>query len=268
MIKDSKTSNADNKKNHVPGNVQALERALDIIELLSSSNSGMGVTKISNALNLHKTTTHRLLATLVERGYAEKNSSGEYRPGHKLFEVVSIYINSLELLTEARPFVESMASDLGLTAHLGILEGDKVVYIEKMDVMSGLQLYSQKGIHVPSFCSSLGKCLLSNFRKSDLDKVLENTKFTKFTNYTISSLAEMHSEIKKVRKQGWAIDNREYDLNNRCIGAPIYDYSGEIIAAISASGTPDVLTMQRVQEVSDYVVNAASKLSKKLGYVI
>ena len=258
----------DKKRNHTQGNVQALERALDIIELLSYSNDGMGVTKISKELDLHKTTTYRLLTTLVERGYAEKNASGEYRPGHKLFEAVSVYINSLELLAEARPFVESIASDLGLTAHLGILEGDEVVYIEKMDVMSGIQLYSQKGTHVPAFCSSLGKCLLSNFSKKDLDIVLQETEFTKFTTYTIKSLDEMHAEIKKVRKQGWAIDNKEYDLDNRCIGAPIYDYSGEIIAAISASGPPDILTMERAPEVSEYVVNAAAKLSKKLGYVI
>lgn len=254
--------------NHVPGNVQSLERALDIIELLSTSNEGMGVTKVASALNLHKTTTHRLLTTLVDRGYIEKSSTGEYRLGLKLFEAVSVYINSLELLTEARPFVASITTELGLTAHLGVLEGDQVVYVEKMDVLSGIMLYSQIGIRVHSYCSSLGKCLLSNFSKNELDKVLAETKFVKFTENTITSLDEMHEEIKKVRKQGWAMDNQEFDLNNRCIGAPIYDYRGEIIAAISASGTPEMLTLERVPDVAKYVVEASSNLSRIMGYVI
>jgi DNA-binding IclR family transcriptional regulator len=243
-----------------------VERALDILEILSTERGGLGVSRIADMVGLHKSTAHRLLKTLTERGYAEKTSAGTYRIGLKLMEVVSVYINSLELLTEARPYVARITADLNLTAHLGILEGDQVVYIERMDAYSVIKLYAQIGIRVHAYCSSLGKCLLSNFSRDELDKVLENCSFERFTPNTITSRDEMHEELKKVRQRGWAIDDQEFDINNRCIGAPIYDYRGEIIAAVSASGTPAVLTDDRIRDVADYVKNAAAEISHNLGY--
>jgi DNA-binding IclR family transcriptional regulator len=258
-----KNENADHKGVHV----QSIERTLDILEVLSTEREGLGVTSIAARVGLHKSTAHRLLTTLTERGYVEKNAEGIYRLGLKLIEVVSIYINSLELQTEARPYVARITADLGLTAHLGVLEGDRVVYIERMDVYSGIKLYSQIGIRVHAYCSSLGKCLLSNFSKEELNRTLAECSFNKFTPNTISSIEEMHAEIKKVRKQGWAMDNQEFDMNNRCVGAPIYDYRGEIIAAISASGPPTLLTMERVPGVAEYVMGKAAAISRNLGYM-
>ncbi|MDR0885977.1 MAG: IclR family transcriptional regulator [Clostridiales Family XIII bacterium] len=247
--------------------VQSVERALDILEALSIERRGLGVTEIATQVGLHKSTAHRLLSTLIDRGYAEKNADGIYRLGIKPIEVVSVYINSLELQTEARPYVAQISAELGLTSHLGVLEGDQVVYIERFDMYSGIRLYTQIGLRVNAYCSSLGKCLLSNFNTDQLDKILANCSFNKFTPNTISTLKDFHEEMKKVRRQGWAMDNQEFDLNNRCIGAPIYDYRGEIIAAISASGTPIVLPENRIEEVAAYVMEKASLISRSLGYV-
>lgn len=248
-------------------NVQSLNRALDILESLSSEQEGLGVTEIAERVDLHKSTVHRLLATLLERNYVEKNEHGSYHIGLKLVEVVSVYLNSLELQTEARPHVAQISTDLGLTAHLGVLDGDQVVYIERMDVYSGVKLYSQIGLRVHAYCSSLGKCLLSNFSREDLDKIMKDCSFTKFTPNTISSLEELHEQLKDVRKKGYGMDDQEFDMNNRCIGAPIYDYRGEIIAAVSASGPPNLLTEERVPSVAQYVINKANEISKSMGYL-
>ncbi|MDR2132091.1 MAG: IclR family transcriptional regulator [Clostridiales Family XIII bacterium] len=247
--------------------VQSIERALDIIETLSTEQKGLGVTEISKRIGLHKSTTHRLLATLAHRGYAAKREDGGYQLGLKLIEAVSCYINSLELQTEARPYVAQITAELGLTAHLGVLEGDRVVYIERMDVFSGIKLYSQIGLRMHAYCSSLGKCLLSGFGKAELQRVLANCSFNKFTPNTLSSFDALYAELKQVRARGFAVDNLEYSLNNRCIGAPIFDYRGEIIAAISASGPPTVLTEDRVLGVAEHVKAKALAISHNLGYV-
>lgn len=247
--------------------VQSVDRSLDILEALASEQGGLGVTEIAKKVGLHKSTVHRLLSTLLERGYVEKNENGDYHIGLKLIEVVSVYLNSLELQTEARPHIAQISSELGLTAHLGILDGDQVVYIEKMDVYSMVKLYSQIGLRVHAYCSSLGKCLLSNYSKEELDTVMKDCSFNKFTPNTISSLEELHEELKKVRVQGWGMDNQEFDMNNRCIGAPIYDYRGEIIAAISASGPPTILTEERIPNVAEYVMKQAREISKQMGYI-
>jgi DNA-binding IclR family transcriptional regulator len=248
------------------GGVQSVERVLDIIEALSTEQNGLGVTELSKRIDLHKSTTHRLLSTLAHRGYVAKRADGGYGLGLKLIEAVSCYINSLELQTEARPYVAQITSELGLTAHLGVLEGDQVVYIERMDVFSGVKLYSQIGLRMHAYCSSLGKCLLSGFSKDELRRVLANCSFTGFTPNTLISFDALYDDLKRTRARGFAVDNLEYSLNNRCIGAPIFDYRGEIIAAISASGPPTVLTEDRVQDVADYVKAKATDISRSLGY--
>lgn len=247
--------------------VQSVDRVLDIIEVLAVEHNGLGITEISNRVALHKSTAHRLVSTLARRGYIDKTESGNYKIGLKLIEAVSCYINSLELQTEARPYLAQITANLGLTSHLGILDGDKVVYLEKMDVISSVKMYSQIGLRIDAYCSSLGKCLLSNYSSKQLTEKMQSTPFIKYTDNTIGSLAELHEEIKKVRLQGWAMDDEEFEMGHRCISAPIFDYRGDIVAAISASGNVNVLTDKRLKEVIEYVKSMAAEISKTMGYV-
>lgn len=248
-------------------NVQSIDRAFDIIEVLSEENNGLGVTEIANRIGLHKSTAHRIITTMANRGYLNKNESGNYQIGLKLIESVSCYINSLELQTEARPYIAKITGELGLTSHLGVLDGDQVVYIEKMDVFSNVRMYSQIGLHVHSYSCSLGKCLLSNYSAADLKKIMCNCSFTRFTDKTISSLDELIVDLDLVRKRGWSIDDEESEVGHRCVGAPIYDYRGDIIAAISASGPTSILTEVRIESVAAYLKEQAMEISKSMGYV-
>jgi DNA-binding IclR family transcriptional regulator len=248
-------------------NVQSLDRAFAILESLASEQEGLGVTEIGTRVDLHKSTVHRLLSTMLEKGYVDKKDNGAYHIGLKLIEVVSVYLNSLELQTEARPYIAQISTDLGLTAHLGVLEGDQVIYIERMDMHSSGKLYAQIGQRMEAYCSSLGKCLLSNFSRNEVDIIMQNCRFEKFTPNTIASMDELHEELKNVRKSGYGIDDREFNLNNRCIGAPIYDYRGEIIAAISASGPPNFFTKGKIPEVASYVIERAREISRNMGYL-
>lgn len=246
--------------------VQSLERALDIIEVLAVEPEGLGVTEVANRTQLNKSTAHRLISTLASRGYLEKSEKGDYKIGLKLIGAVSCYINSLELQTEARPYLAKMTGELGLTSHLGVLDGDKVVYVEKMDVISSVKLYSQIGLHVPAQCSSLGKCILSKYSKKELEQVMSNTQFINYTENTIVTMDKLYEALAAVRKKGWGMDNEEYEMGHRCIGAPIYDYRGDIIASVSASGTTMVLTEDKFEAVAEYVMSVAKQLSKDMGY--
>ena len=262
-----KRKGVDSMSDKADNSVQSVDRVLDIIEVLSTEHEGIGVTAIANRVSLHKSTTHRLLTTLTNRGYVAKSADGNYKIGLKLIEAVSCYINSLELQTEARPYLVDITGELGLTSHLGVLDKDMVVYIEKMDVVSSVRMYSQIGLRMHAYCSSLGKCLLSNYSKEELDGIMKDCSFIRFTKNTIGSIGELHKEVAKVRKQGWAMDNEEYEIGHRCIGAPIYDYKGDIIAAISASGPKNLLKDDRIESVAAYVKKAATELSRSMGYV-
>lgn len=247
-------------------NVQSIERALDIIEVLADYQDGLGVTEIGERIGLNKSTVHRILSTLMSRGYVNKTEKGAYRLGINLIEVVSCYINSLELQTEARPYVAQITAELGLTSHLGVLDGDQVIYIEKMDVFSNVRMYSQIGVRVHAYSCSLGKCLLSNYSAAQIRTIMKDCSFIKFTEKTIGSVDELIADLDLVRHRGWSIDDEESEKGHRCIGAPIYDYRGDIIAAISASGPISILTEDRIQQVAEYVKKQALKISSSMGY--
>ena len=167
-----------------------------------------------------------------------------------------------------RPYIAQITAKFGLTSHLGVLEGDKVVYIEKMDIFSNIKLYSQIGLRMPAYCSSLGKCRLANFSNTQLRSIMGQTEFTRFTHNTITTIEALQKEIDTVRQQGWAIDNEEFETGHRCIGAPVYDYRGDIIAAISASGNTSILTDARIPEIAEYLKQTAAEISQNMGYVL
>ena len=247
-------------------NVQSVERALDIIESVADAQDGKNLTEIAADTGMHKSTAYRLIGTLLKRGYLLKTGSGDYRIGHKLIYVMSYYINELDLQTEARPYITEISSHLGLSAYLGILDGEGVIYLEKVSGPFIRRAFYQAGMRVPAYCSSLGKCLLSNFSAEELGRVMADCSFIRFTPKTIPDMDSLHRELSKVRQQGWAMDDEEYEPGHRCVGAPIYDYKGDIIAAIGASGDKHVLTDSRIEEVAEYVTDAAMKISENLGY--
>jgi DNA-binding IclR family transcriptional regulator len=249
--------------------IQLVERVFDILEYLSQSVEPKGPTEIAQEVGLNKSTVYRLLSSLQQRGYIEKSASGgTYRIGIRLVEVASNHINNLELQTEARPVLIEMQSELGLIVHLGILDGREVVYAEKLDISPNLRGYTQIGLRVPAQCSSLGKVLLSCMSGDQLDYLMSSCNFEQYTANTVTNLKDLKTQLRKVRQQGWGIDNEEYILGHRCVAAPVFDYRGEIIAAVSASGSTSLFSDDLIPQVTKRVQMAAADISRRLCYQI
>lgn len=246
--------------------VQVIDRAFQILEYLSQVGESKGPTEISAATGIHKSTVYRLLTSMCRGGYIERTDNGAYHVGIKLVEIVSSHINNLELQTEARPYLNQLQAELGLIVHLGILDGLEVVYVEKMDINKNLRGYAQIGMRVPAYCSSLGKCLLSCLPGDELNQLLYHRKLEQYTPRTITTIPKLKEYLRLVRSQGWAMDNEEYVTGNRCIAAPVFDYRGDMIAAVSASGPTSLLTDQRVPQVVEQVKKTAAQISRSLCY--
>lgn len=247
--------------------VRVADRIFDILEQLAQAGTPLSLGEIAERTGISKTTAHRLLATMCARQYVEKRSNGSYTIGYKMIETVSTHINGLELLTESRPYLNQVVRDLELTSHMGILDGNDVVYIEKMDMYPNTRLYTRVGYRSPAFCSSIGKCLLACLSGDEQDEFLYNCSFKKYTSHTITDPREFKRVLRIIRKQGWAMDNEEYQEGHRCIGAPIFDYRGSAVAAISASGSIHILTDERLESVIREVKEAAAAISRRMGYV-
>ena len=248
--------------------VQTIDRTLDIIELLATAKEGLGVTEIGQKIGLHKSTVYRLLTALSNRGYIEKDSKNStYKIGLKFIEISGLFLKKLELKTEALPFMRKLAEIIGQPVHLAILEGAEVVYIEKVELVNSIRMYSQIGRRVPAYCSAIGKILLTGLDPEALREILETIKFEKFTPNTIGSKKELQRELELVKERGWAVDNEEHEPNIKCIAAPIIDYTGKIIAAVSVSGESRIFNSLSDPVVAGHVVETAVNISKRMGYI-
>jgi len=246
--------------------VQSLDRAFDILELLSREQHGLALTEIGNRLDLHKSTVYRLLQALKQRGYIEKNAKGSYRLGMEFIELSSLYLNNLELKTEAQPILRELSSLSGNTAFLATLQESEVVYIDKMETFNSLRKYSIIGQRAPLYCTALGKSMLTGKTEEQIRRLYRDRELTVFTEKSISSVDDLIEEIENTRRRGWSLDDEEYEEGLRCIGAPIRDYRNEVIAAVSTSGYASVITRERVEEIAAYVVKAAWDISQLMGY--
>ena len=202
------------------GNIQVLDRAFDILEELARVRGPLGLSDLAQRMSMSKSTVFRILHTLVERGYAEKTLEGMYTIGPKMFDTLSYHINSLELQTEAKPYLAVLKHSLGLTAHLGILDGLYVSYIEKESTDWGEEAYTQVGYRSPAYCSSMGKCLLACLSRAELEEVLYGYEFEPFTPNTFTSKVAFAKYLRRVREEGWAMDREEYELGHCCVAAP------------------------------------------------
>jgi DNA-binding IclR family transcriptional regulator len=215
---------------------------------------------------MSKTTVHRILSALCGRGYASKTHEGTYTIGSKMFDTLSHHIDSLELQSEAKPHLIALQRSLGLTSYLGVRDGPFVSIIEKEATDRVDEQFTQVGRRYPAHCSSMGKCLMACLSRDELDEMLYGIELQAFTPYTITHKQAFREHLHQVRRQGWATDIEESELNHRCVAAPVFDYRGDIIAVIGVSAVNDELPVEDIDMVAGRVVLAAQKISSCMGY--
>jgi IclR family transcriptional regulator, KDG regulon repressor len=247
--------------------IQVIDRAFDILELLSDEKEGMGVTEIANHIGLNKSTVHRILMSMASRGYIERASGkGVYRNGLKLVDLASVHLNSVELKTEARPFLRELTARMNLATHLAILDGAEAVYIDKVEVESSLRLYSQIGRRISVHCSALGKCLLSGLTDAEVADRLRKCAFKRHTGNTLSTRQALMRQVEAVRLRGYAVDDQEHEEGIRCLASPVRDYRAKVVAAISLTGPATLVSLEREAEIGEMVMQAAREISRRLGH--
>lgn len=246
--------------------IQAIERASAILGAFSPDRPELGVTELAEMLELHKSTVHRFLVNLERAGLVERlPRSGRYRLGLRLFELGSMVLQQMNLWDEALPFLEELVRDSGETGHMAMLDGGEAIYIEKVEARRALRIPSAMGRGYPAHATSLGKVLLAHLPASDVQAVVEQHGLGRHTRNTITDQESLAQELARIRREGYAIDNEEYDEGLRCIGAPIMDHTGQVVAALGIGGPVTRVTPERVPELARLVMVAAKGLSRRLG---
>ncbi len=248
--------------------VQTLEKTLQIINMMKEGpHDGVRIKDISQKLNMGKSTVHRILSTLLAYGYVEQvDDNKKYRLGWKFFEIGSCIPRQRNLNNMELKVLWELCDSYEETVNLGIRIHDKVAIVAKADPQrvlfkTGPYLGEQEPLHA----TALGKVLISEFSEEELEKLFAGKSLEKYTNKTITSLAELKKQLAQVCKQGYASDQEELSVGLNCIAMPVYNYSNEIIAALSISGPSFRMDKNKIINCSKGLKLACEKLSAFLG---
>lgn len=246
-----------------PEDVEAVVRALRVLETLGGTPTGMGVSQISVATGMPLGTVHRLLGTLVRHGYASQDpSTRRYSLSHKLWGVAAAAHN--ELGARARPYLTRLMEVTKETANLAVLERDRATYVEQVPPPRTLRISIQPGTHAPLHATGSGKVLLAYQPWNLIEALIRGETLPRLTPHTVTNPDAVLSQLRAARERGYAQDISEREEGVRCVAAPVLAPDGTVVAAVSISGPEQRLTDERVRAAIPLVKGISAKLSGAL----
>ena len=247
--------------------IHVIDRAAQILDCFGFEHQELSVSEIGAKTNLHRSTAHRILMALEYNDLIQQNpENGKYRLGIKLFRLGHQAVSHLNLREICRPFLTRIMNETKETVHLAVLDEDQVLYLDKVEGPHALRMPSRVGRRIPTYCTSLGKAMLSCLDDQEVKNIFRNQVLRPFTANTVKTASQLLYDLRMIRKRGYSIDNEEIEIGLRCVGAPIKDYTGAMVGAISAAAPSARLSGQKVHTVGRLVVTTAEEISEKLGY--
>jgi IclR family acetate operon transcriptional repressor len=242
-------------------------KAFGIVEALApETDRGLTLADLSLRVALPKSTVHRYLTTLVELGLAQRSDSDRFRLGTKVVELAGIYLAGSDLRQECQSVLDALSERTNETVHLAVRSEAEVVYIAKVESRHAVRMYSYIGARLPMYSTALGKAMLA-FGPADWLRETVARGLVARTAHTIANAAALEADLATIRGRGYSLDNEENELGVRCVGAPVFDFSRSVIAAISLSGPTDRMDRKRSSELGPVVRDAALSISTRMGYV-
>lgn len=241
----------------IPGVVHAC----DLIRMLAKHDKGMTSQQIETALALPRTTVFRLLRTLCAQQMIEKREK-KYFCGSDLMNIGLQIINSDRLHQIAIPHVQRLALKTGHTAHLAVPHHGSALIVEVFDSPHPLKVASRPGMRALLHCSSTGKVFLAFLYYDNLDLMFENQPLEKCTAKTITDLASLRKELQSVMALGYAVDDQEYNMDVRCVAAPVRDNRGVVVAAIGITAPAASFSKAQIPLMAAQVKEAACAIYK------
>lgn len=245
-----------------PGTVQALERALDLLDLMAV-HPGLTLSEIALCAGQPPSSVHRVLHTLALRGMAESDPATQaWNIGPQAFRLGSAFMRRQGLVERAHPIMRQLMERTGETANLGILQGDAVLFLSQVETSETIRAFFPPGTRSPLHASGIGKALLA-FRP---EGVAGLGPLARFTGTTLTDPAALEADLARIRLRGFSFDDQERTPGMRCIAAPVFDLSGAAVAGISVSGPVTRIGLGQVADLGAAVADAARILSGALGH--
>jgi DNA-binding IclR family transcriptional regulator len=246
----------------------SLRRALTVLEYVQDhADAGRGVplAVIAGDLGMSKSTVLRLSAPLVEADLLLRDrETGWFRLGPGALRLGQAYLSSIDLRTVAREPLRRLLHAVGETCHLVVYDPPDVVYIDKVENEHNVRMASRIGSRVPAYRTAVGKAMLAWLGQDAVQAVIE-AGMPPVTERTTTDPGQFRAELERVRRRGYAVDDRENEPEVRCVAAPIFDHTDGVAGALSVSGLASRIPPARVHEIGPVIVRAGLEISRSLG---
>lgn len=243
---------------------RTLQRGIEVLELVSAERNGKTLNEISKELNIPKSSAFDIVQTLYSLKMLEVNRYNEkkYILGSKSFILGMRHLSNTFLIDCCTNYLSSLANELHCNAFVGYLDENEIVYLQKIVGTSTKAATNNIGNRVGLYYSSLGKAILAFLPTSQQLKLVDEIVFTAKTDRTIITKDGLMQDLRRTRARGYSIDDRECEEYVFCFGAPIFDYLGNVIAAISISFVynKDI----QISKFGQLIQNTAMIITKKL----
>ncbi len=244
-----------------------VERALILLTYLSRHPGEHGVRSLAAQFDMSPATVYRLLETMQAMGFVQQNPTTErYSIGINAVQLGIAALGSLDLTAVAPPRLRALAQETGESAFLVVRDEAEIVYLMKEEGEQSIRTTARLGSRRPLHCTALGKSFLATMPTAEADAILAQTGLPAITRNTITDLWTLREDLAHVRVRGYAADHEEVEEGLACVAAPIRDYRGITIAAVSVAG-PVGRILPFEERIGRRVVATALEISTALGYV-
>lgn len=248
--------------------INSILRAVGILKCFMGEKTHFKLSELAGLLDLDRSTVYRLLVSLEKCGFVERDGrTGEYSLGLAAFEIGYAYLRQMDFLKVSKPVMMELAEKVQETVHLAVLVDTEIVYVDKVDSPRTVGVISKIGQRGPVYCTALGKALLAFQRPEEQERILGKIRLKPLTANTITSKKQLLAELEAVKRQGYSLDRREIEEDVECIGAPIRNHQGEVVAALSVSGPRRKIGTPQEEQFVREVRQAAEAISMKLGFL-
>lgn len=247
--------------------VNSVLKAIRIMSLFNASESRLSLAEISSRLDMPKSTAHNLLSTLLSEGYIERVDGDLYALSTAPLVLTQNIRVNVEIRDPAAPLLRKLADATRESVYLTVKDGDYALYIYAIESPQRLLARTAVGDRVPLHCTSVGKAILAWLPQSEVNAIVERVGLPAFTTNTISDAEVLRQELARTRQRGYSIDTKEHEANTFCVGAPILDRRGRVIAACSISGADPDIVAGRLPDLSGQARTTAEEISRRMGYV-
>lgn len=215
-----------------PGGVQSLHRSLDLLEAIAAHGGHLSLGELSEASSIPAPTVHRLLRTLLERGYVRQRADRRYALGYRL---VPLGTSATALMGETvRSVLADLVGELGESANLAVLSGHQAEYVAQVPSAHAMRMFTQVGHRVELHCTGVGKAMLAHLEESVVAEVIAAVGLPRRTEHTLATAPLLHAALARVREDGFALDEQEQELGVRCVAVPVT--GAGVAMAVSVSG--------------------------------